>query len=364
MTKTSAFFVVDAKYFPLALIQAKRLLDLQPRPFRAHIFVDGQGADTIVIPGHLDVSVRDRLIVHRNALAPFFFDGLTKTRTRSQSAYGRLFAPTLLDEDRLLYLDVDIVITGPITDLLGVDLKGHSIAAVHDSGILAGRRAHQPRHSELRQRDRYFNAGVVLIDGASWRKRDFKTESIAFFAKFGRDARLMDQDFLNFAFRDDWVPVSPRWNFQGLANEVGLFNAVAPRIIHFTGKIKPWHRISAQMYPPLAGYFTEHMAAAGVSSADLWPLFDQLSQNRMQNWLLVMRQTFASIGIKTPTMYKAYRRWQRDCGALTEAFNNMTEALTFADPFERSAPVKLVRPAYLNGIWTAAGWGKAFGRTP
>ena len=48
----------------------------------------------------------------------------------NEMSYGRIMIPDLIDEERVLYLDSDIVVNNNLDDLFNLDMGSHPIAAV------------------------------------------------------------------------------------------------------------------------------------------------------------------------------------------------------------------------------------------
>jgi len=65
----------------------------------------------------------------------------------SYAAYFRFFIPEVVEEEKVLYLDSDIIVDGDLTDLFEIDLGDSPLAAVRDdlqrtnfnSGVKIGR---------------------------------------------------------------------------------------------------------------------------------------------------------------------------------------------------------------------------------
>ncbi|WP_375266262.1 glycosyltransferase family 8 protein [Planktotalea sp.] len=144
--------------------------------------------------------------------------------------------------ERVLYLDTDIfVVCDGVSALFDIDMQGLGIAAVRD--------VHQ-RHRPNRQvrefstvglpNAPYFNAGVLLIDAAMWRKTS-AFDHILKLAKHSPDALLChDQSLLNIQFHQNWLELSPLWNWQN-SNRVNLIGEfLSPYFVHFVGPTKPW----------------------------------------------------------------------------------------------------------------------------
>lgn len=143
-----------------------------------------------------------------------------------------------LPVERVLYLDADVLVRGNLRDLWDIDLQGKHIAAAPDVGYPMG-----PDH---KSKAPYFNAGVLLIDLSQTRKSVAELHRLA--SKM-QHAEFKDQDILNVHFRRNWIPLSLKWNAQGLGTYVKYHTPERdaldfsemndPRIVHFTGPLNP-----------------------------------------------------------------------------------------------------------------------------
>ena len=104
--------------------------------------------------------------------------------------------------DRILYLDSDIHVEGSnLEKLLSIDMKGAPIAAVRDvhQSVRPHREAHEFKKLGWNNAP-YFNAGVMLIDGAKF-LRENAIEMIENCAqKFPHALTTYDQSLLNIAY--------------------------------------------------------------------------------------------------------------------------------------------------------------------
>ena len=86
----------------------------------------------------------------------------------------------------------------------------------------------------------YFNAGLMAIDRAEWRRRAL-TEQVA---RALRDTPerfpFNEQDALNAALKGDFAPLSPRFNFMGDFFLIDLERQIEPIVLHFVNAPKPW----------------------------------------------------------------------------------------------------------------------------
>ncbi|WP_129713794.1 glycosyltransferase family 8 protein [Pedobacter sp. SYP-B3415] len=145
--------------------------------------------------------------------------------------YARLFiAETLPDLDRVIYLDVDILVNGEISELWNVDLQGKIAGAVLDpfetfDHPLA---VANYRELDLPGKSPYFNSGVLVLDLLKWKKRNLGEEILNLIQKNSRYAGFPDQYGLNVALANEWTPIDPSWNgFAPFAYDE------LPKLIHF-----------------------------------------------------------------------------------------------------------------------------------
>jgi lipopolysaccharide biosynthesis glycosyltransferase len=188
---------------------------------------------------------------------------------QTRSTFVRLFLPDFLDGIRkVLYLDADIVVRRDLAPLFAAGPVRAPLAAALDCPLrlLAERKepiyglddapwrtdAYIRDHVGLKDVDRYFNAGVLLIDLARFSASGAAHRALDFLARKGDSSIFNDQDALNFALEDDFEVLDPRWNFipdfAALAEDGPVGPELErvlrtcrddPWIVHFAG-LKPW----------------------------------------------------------------------------------------------------------------------------
>ena len=188
--------------------------------------------------------------------------------------YLRLFMPTLLppEQSRVIFLDADLLIQKDITPLWTVELGDAPLAAVNDyftpylnTYETIGRPSMCDRHPDkcfpvpnyqelgLKGTAGYFNAGVMVVNLAKWRKLDVLSRATELVRRHWEHVRYCDQYALNVLFSEQWLPLDPRWNQNSNlwkwgdplagAFEPQLYRSLRddPWIVHFTWLTKPWH---------------------------------------------------------------------------------------------------------------------------
>jgi lipopolysaccharide biosynthesis glycosyltransferase len=192
--------------------------------------------------------------------------GLPTEGFTGKATWYRVLVPQLFPSlDRLLFLDLDLIVTESLRALWETDLEGGYVAAV--TNVL-------PRHyadalaAAGFDCSTYFNAGVLLMDLERMRK-DRCVEAMVDYGVSNADRLVLrDQDALNAVLGRRRLALDPRWNcmnsFFVYSWSADVFDTDAleaakrnPAIRHFEGPgiNKPWHRGSES---PMRELYFEH----------------------------------------------------------------------------------------------------------
>ena len=163
----------------------------------------------------------------------------------SRETYYRLLAQEVLPQsvERLLYLDVDLIIRGSLEEFYNQDMEGNLLSACcsHDS---FKPNAHALQQLTLPADTIYFNAGVLLYDLKGQRQEIDPAIYREYPALFYRQLRFGDQDVLNAVFYGMTKLCDYRaYNmFDYYVNRQRDVERVRKNtlIFHFNGKGKPW----------------------------------------------------------------------------------------------------------------------------
>lgn len=176
-----------------------------------------------------------------------------------RAANFRLVADDLLcnSADRVVYLDVDVLVRGSLAPLATMDMRGRTVAAVrsvHHPSVATWGAIDQWEALGLDPRASFFNSGVLLIDTRRWCDLKVGESSLAYLRSPQARAANADQEALNVVLHKDWLELDPIWNQQtpmldpqrGAAlvfDDAQLAAALSdPHIVHFLSRPKPWHR--------------------------------------------------------------------------------------------------------------------------
>ncbi|MCU1308778.1 MAG: glycosyl transferase family 8 [Acidobacteriaceae bacterium] len=187
------------------------------------------------------------------------FETFSPVSYLSKMTYARLLIPHLFPntDSRVLYLDTDMLVLDDLEPLWNIDLEGAAFGAVIDRDSLAqSKRVGLDAYAKLNpipHRCDYFNAGLLLIDLARWRREQISERAMQYLVEHPHTP-FADQDALNVVSDGEWTQLDPRWNAQ--AHDARGYSAIPleqrPAIVHFVGKYKPWNPIrldvNAQFY--------------------------------------------------------------------------------------------------------------------
>ena len=152
--------------------------------------------------------------------------------------FARYFIPDFVTEDKVLYLDRDLIGTDDLTDLFELDLGENYLAAARSCfGAGLG-----------------FNAGLLLIDNKKWKSENIRQQLIELTEKEHENVKEGDQSILNMLFKDQYSLLEDKYNFQigfdaGAAekNHAFIFEiplTPLPKILHYISPDKPWKQFS------------------------------------------------------------------------------------------------------------------------
>jgi lipopolysaccharide biosynthesis glycosyltransferase len=166
------------------------------------------------------------------------------------STFDRLFLPAVLKNlDKVLYLDVDILVRGDVGKLFDLKLGNKvfggkksrldgwsslidlitrvSLSLPAKQAWALRRRAHETGDLTA---DTY-NAGILLMNLAKMREEDFIENNLYLV----EELRLNDQDVMNFWSRGRALAIDDDWNFVPTQDY-----STDPKIVHWAGPGKPW----------------------------------------------------------------------------------------------------------------------------
>ena len=163
---------------------------------------------------------------------------------------------------KVLYLDCDMIICANVADLYHTNIEGYMLAAARDPDFLgqiggASKETEEYCKTKFLMNDphNYFQAGVLLFNTSEMRKAHSLHEWLVFASS---PYKFNDQDVLNLHCEGHVKYLDMSWNLITDCDHYRVKNVISfapdyvqkeyakahanPRIIHYAGYMKPWHR--------------------------------------------------------------------------------------------------------------------------
>ncbi len=156
----------------------------------------------------------------------------------SKTVYARLLIPDLISEEKILYLDSDVIVQGDLSKLYNTDVSEHTIAGVYDEG--GAETSKIPRVLG----DLYINSGVLVMNLSLLRKNNFLKKCQDIYEQYNDSIVWPDQCIINKYAEGNKVIIDSQWNRCIFSNNISPDNWFHIKqnsiILHFVGPIKPW----------------------------------------------------------------------------------------------------------------------------
>lgn len=164
----------------------------------------------------------------------------------SYTVFLRYFIPQLVAEERVLYLDCDLVVSQDLTPLFTMDMQGYPLAAVKDLG------------GQVYFNEHVFNSGVLLIDNKQWKEENMTRHLIEMTNEWHDKVIQDDQSILNMVFKDRWLALENNYNFvtiHQMFSDYPLDHPTYPAVIHYLTERKPWSIYTQSLFRDLWWFY-------------------------------------------------------------------------------------------------------------
>lgn len=235
----------DDNYAPYCGVMLTSLFGTNPQT-RFHVFVFSlnMSEDNIRKLKDLSESTSNEIQVLNMSDLDYSGFGTPKYGPKSYTVYFRLLCEKVLPPQvrKVLFLDVDMVVTGDVSELWDVEMNDYAVLAVRDTGF--------DRLPPYVNKDFYFNAGVMMINLEWWRTNGATEKFYECANEYQDRLWFADQDILNIALEGNVRYIGLKYNIQDtsiikknnhpyLDSEFSK-NDFSPVIIHYSGEEKPW----------------------------------------------------------------------------------------------------------------------------
>lgn len=158
----------------------------------------------------------------------------------SKETYCRIFIPRVFKQyDKVIYLDCDIVLTGDISELYNIELGENLVAAAGEEVMTSYDVFGNYVEKALGvPREKYFSAGVLLINAKKYREEEIESKFIKLMNAFTFRV-TQDEDYLNVLCKGKVKMIDIGWNKSAFKTE--NFDNRNLKLIHYKINWKPWH---------------------------------------------------------------------------------------------------------------------------
>ena len=227
------------KYLAVSLSSLIRHRDTG-RSYNIHVLCSSVGEDMAAI---LRDMCPDGVSIHFEMVGEGFSsleDRLPIRDYYSRTTYYRfLIAECFPTIKKAIYLDADTVVRGDISQLFDTEMSDFAVAACHEQVMIQtdvfGRYVEEVLGID---RGAYFNAGVMLINCAQWRRLRILERFTELVGEYEFKV-TQDEDYLNVLLKDRVLFLDGRWNAE-LAMKLD-FPIDEAYILHYIMTAKPWH---------------------------------------------------------------------------------------------------------------------------
>ena len=130
----------------------------------------------------------------------------------------RMFIPYFIpaEYEKVIYMDVDMIVNDDISKLWETDLKEFVVGAVIDVRIKEfGSPTAVLNYKELGfdAKTKYFNTGLLLMNTRKWREKDLTPKIFKCIDDNRKYANYPDQYGLNVVFANQWLQIDTNWSW-------------------------------------------------------------------------------------------------------------------------------------------------------
>ena len=146
--------------------------------------------------------------------------------------YYRLKLGQLLNIDKVIYLDCDMVVNSSLSPLYSINMNNIPIAGVKDLDF------------NTSNFSTYINAGMMVINLDYIRKNNIENDYLKYTQNNKNNITCGDQEIINAVLNGQIKLLSDTWNVQVANFFTRSSKNKNPKIIHYIGSSKPWMNFS------------------------------------------------------------------------------------------------------------------------
>ena len=148
-------------------------------------------------------------------MAEFDLERFPNIRHYSLNTFSRYFIPQLTPHlEKVIYIDVDVIVNGDISELYNIDLEDKALAAVPENFYRKnGEYVKENIKPEFKNTINYFNAGVMLLNIKQFVENNYSDELIQMTIELFDKLSCPDQDIFNILFENNHKLIDYKFNY-------------------------------------------------------------------------------------------------------------------------------------------------------
>ncbi len=221
---------------------------------------------------NFELQVPEKILNHKNLI---FFESYQfndyehefpniKNVHISVATYFRLFIQNYLPkkEKFFVFLDPDVIcINDPIREI------ENTMKRLNDTNFtISAKTEHNFGVKNINVNDKYFNAGVMLIDYEKWQLNNFHNKLIKKLEDLKNNIVQWDQDVLNSMLNGEYLELKEVLNFKAATKSNKKFKSKV-LMIHYMGSHKPW--LTSGVFQKDSNYYHKNFRKVSQNSFHL-----------------------------------------------------------------------------------------------
>ncbi len=151
-----------------------------------------------------------------------FRDCVLSEKRLTTAIFCRYFIPEYIKEDKVIYLDCDIMARSSLSELWNTDLEDSYVAGTPDYHVMKNGKFGGLFGGKL-DLSEYINSGVLLINCRKWREDGLPARMLELTVKNSAMLKFPDQDIINFVCQGRKKIIPHSWNVMGFLYKPDLF---------------------------------------------------------------------------------------------------------------------------------------------
>jgi lipopolysaccharide biosynthesis glycosyltransferase len=157
----------------------------------------------------------------------------------NHAAYMRLLIPEIVQEDRCIYSDTDVVCNVDLQPVYGTQLHGAVTGCVYEKQVGRSDERELLLTLGMQASDPYFISAFILMDLKAWRNEAITLQGANVIRQHGPNLICHDQTVLNYVLRNKWYPL-PECLCHTVPFQAYDRPTYVDTMIHYAYRPKPW----------------------------------------------------------------------------------------------------------------------------